>query len=226
MTSIHDALQRNRYPGRLLLLARTLDEALVAGYALTGRSTASRERRLERTGAGELAVLPTGAQQHDALRHYIAATSSDRWTVYGNGEQVGEVARRLEGGLAPAAALMDLVYEPDPPIFTPRITAVIDRRDGRAWLGSAYRPAAFREEADVAVVGAGTLARGDVLLLSTYDSDGHDVKTTAHHRDLTTTAPDAEAMLDELWTSLNPRYAIAATVFTPLDGTNGPIRHA
>jgi IMP cyclohydrolase len=76
MTSIHDALQRNRYPGRL------------------------------RTGAGELAVLPTGAQQHDALRHYIAATSSDRWTVYGNGEQVGEVARRLEEGLAPAAALM------------------------------------------------------------------------------------------------------------------------
>jgi hypothetical protein len=65
-----------------------------------------------------------------------------------------------------------------------------------------------------------------VLLLSTYDSDGHDVKTTAHHRDLTTTAPDAEAMLDELWTSLNPRYAIAATVFTPLDGTNGSIRHA
>jgi hypothetical protein len=75
-------------------------------------------------------------------------------------------------------------------------------------------------------VGAGTLARGDALLLSTYDSDGHDVKTTAHHCDLTTAAPDAEALFDELWASLNPRYAIAATVFNPLEGTNGPIRHS
>jgi IMP cyclohydrolase len=76
LTSIHDALRRNSYPGRLLLLARTLDDGLVAGYALTGRSTASRERRLEPTVAGELAVLPTRTGEHDALRHYIAATSS------------------------------------------------------------------------------------------------------------------------------------------------------
>jgi IMP cyclohydrolase len=226
MTSIHDALQRNRYPGRLLLLARTLDDRLAAGYALTGRSTASRERRLERTAAGELAVLPTRPGEHDALRHYIAATSSDRWTVYGNGEQVSDVARRLDGGLAPADALMDLSYEPDPPIFTPRITAVVDRREGRAWLGSAYRPAAFREEADVAVVGAGTLARGDVLLLSTYDSDGQDVRTISRHSDLTTTARHEGKLLDELWAALDPRYAIAATVFDPLRGTDGPIRHS
>jgi IMP cyclohydrolase len=70
------------------------------------------------------------------------------------------------------------------------------------------------------------LARGDVLLLSTYDSGGHDVKTTARHRDLTTGAPDAETLLDELWAALHPRYAIAATVFNPLRGTSGPIRHS
>ena len=152
MPSILEALRDNPYPGRLILLARTLNGELTGGYALTGRSEASRARRMELTASGELAVVPVGATSHDSLRHYVAATADERWTVYGNGEQVAEVAARLAKGLAPGSALEDLSYEPDPPICTPRITAVVDRAGHRAWFGAARRPEDERETADTTVL--------------------------------------------------------------------------
>jgi IMP cyclohydrolase len=43
-------------------------------------------------------------------------------------------------------------------------------------------------------------------LLSTYESDGTTVTTARHHLDLTTGAADAAALLDELWSALDPRF--------------------
>lgn len=226
MTSVQEALRNNPYPGRLILLARTLDGELAAGYALTGRSGSSRARRIEIIEAGDVAVVPVGSQSHDALRHYVAATADERWTVYGNGEQVAEVAGRLAKGLAPGSALEELGYEPDPPICTPRITAVVDRVGGRAWFGAARRPEGGRESADTAVLALGELAAGQAVMLSTYESDGERVSTARRHVDLSTSAPDAQALLAELWAALDPRFLVAATVFTPLNGVRGAIRHA
>ncbi|EKX61102.1 hypothetical protein Sipo8835_27110 [Streptomyces ipomoeae] len=226
MPSILEALRDNPYPGRLILLARTLNGELTAGYALTGRSEASRARRMELTASGELTVVPVGATGHDNLRHYVAATADERWTVYGNGEQVTEVAARLAKGLAPGSALEDLSYEPDPPIWTPRITAVVDRVGHRSWFGAARRPEDERESADTTVVAVGDLAPGQAVMLSTYQSDGDTVSTARRHLDLSTTAQDADALLADLWAALDPRFLVAATAFAPITGVQGPTRHA
>lgn len=226
MTSLLEALQSNPYPGRLVLLVRTLDGELVAGYALTGRSASSQARRIEPVNAGELAVVPVGPQSHDALRHYTAATADERWTVYGNGEQVAEVARRLAKGSEPGHALEELDYEPDPPIFTPRITAIVDRNSHGAWFGAARRPEGERESADVTVVALGQLGVGQGVLLTTYRSDGDHVESARRHLDVSTSAEDAEALLAELWVALDHRFLVAATVFAPLHGVCGSIRHA
>jgi hypothetical protein len=172
--------------------------------------------------------VPTTEREHDALRHYPAALAGERWTVWGNGEQVPQVAARLAAGQSPAAALDDLAYEPDPPIRTPRITAVVERRSGRAWLGAARRaPApARREGADVTVTALGALAPGDCVLLGTYRSDGVTVATSPRHLDLRTEAAGPEELLAELWEALPGRYAVAATAFAPRAGVGGPIRHA
>lgn len=217
MTDIATALRANRYPGRLLVLARTADGELVAGYALTGRSRSSKDREMVMAG-GRLVVRAIGDQGHDALRHYAAAQAGDGVTVFGNGSQVGEVHARLAGGAPPAVALDDLRYEPDPPIFTPRITAVVDQADGTAWLGAARRPAGRRESADITVTVVRDLAVGDAVLLSTYVSDGDTVRTAPHHLDLETTATDATALCAEIAWALDPRFAVAVTTFTPLDG--------
>ncbi|MFF5372463.1 IMP cyclohydrolase [Streptomyces sp. NPDC013187] len=226
MTTILEALRDNPYPGRLILLARTLNEELTAGYALTGRSEASRARRLEHTTSGELNVVPVGATGHDSLRHYSAATADERWAVYGNGEQVTEVAARLAKGLAPGSALEDLSYEPDPPIYTPRITAVVDRVGQRSWFGAARRPEGERESADTTVVALGNLAPGQAVVLSTYQSDGDTISTARRHLEVSTDAQDADALLEGLWAALDPRFVVAATAFAPITGVQGPTRHA
>lgn len=225
MTSLHDALTANPYPGRLIVLARTLDGDLAAAYALTGRSASSKARRLEPTPDGDLAAKPVGDQAHDVLRHYVAATADEQWTVYGNGVQIVEVAARLAKGAPPASALEELSYEPDPPIFTPRITAIVDRATGRAWFGAARRAGTESEAADTVAVRLGELEPGHAVLLTTYESDGQDVAVAQRHHHLRTTANDHEALLGELWAALDPRFRVAATTFDPLADVLGPTVH-
>ena len=82
-------------------------------------------------------MVARGDVDFDPLRHYIAATASPDWLVFGNGAQVSTVAERLAGGEQPSVALDGLEHEPDGPIFTDRITAVMQRPAGRlAVLGS------------------------------------------------------------------------------------------
>jgi IMP cyclohydrolase len=136
------------------------------------------------------------------------------------------VAQRLDGGQAPAAALAGLCYEPDSPIFTPRITAVVDRSNARAWLGAARHPVGLREGADNTIVELAEMTPGDGVLLSTYVSDGNTVKTSRSHHDLSVKAADDVELLDELWSALDERFRVAAVTFSPLSGTIAPIRHA
>ncbi|GAA4606533.1 IMP cyclohydrolase [Actinoplanes octamycinicus] len=225
MSDIGEALTVNRYPGRVLVLARTGDGELTGVYALTGRSPSSKARRIV-PGDAELRVEATGEHAHDRLRHYTAAHSDDRWTVFGNGEQVTTVFERLSAGAHPAVALDELDYEPDPPIWTPRITVVVDRRDGTAWLGAARRGGGRRESTDVTVTTLRDLAVGDVALLTTYTSDGTEVTTAPRVLDLTTTAATGDELLDLVWSALDPEFRVAAAQLSPRAGIAAVLRHA
>jgi hypothetical protein len=82
--SLRNLFQANRYPGRSVVWARTLDGAMCGGYVLTGHG-----------------------------------------------------ADRLLEGQPAAVALDGLDYEPDPPIFTPRITVIVDvSSPANAWFGA------------------------------------------------------------------------------------------
>jgi IMP cyclohydrolase len=225
VAELRDALRTNAYPGRVVLFARTIDGELAGGYALTGRSPESRARRIEVASPRELTVAPVGTGSFDMLRHYACARGGSDWTVFGNGDHVSDVYDRL-AEQPPPIALDDVTYEPDPPIHTARLTAVVHRASGRAWLGAARRSAGRRSSPDVSVIALRDLAPGDVVLLSTYQSDGETVATARTHHDLTTSAHTGDDLLTELWAALDPRFQVAATTFRPLAGVVGPIRHA
>lgn len=227
MRKIGEVVSENRYPGRGVVWARTRGGALCGGYFLTGRSAASKARVLRR-GDGELVVSPTGASAHDPLRHYAAARERGGWLVFGNGEQVGAVADRLEdaAGLPedagagraadPRQALDGLAYEPDPPIFTPRITVVVRRSSGRAWLGAARRARGGRTSADVMTLAVGELTAGDALVMTTYRSDGGEAVATAEpYAEARTAAAGRSDLLAEVWGALDPGLRVAAAAFVP-----------
>lgn len=225
MDQLHQVLAGNRYPGRGVLWARTLDGALCGGYFLTGRSAASKARVLRR-GDGELIVSPTGESEHDPLRHYVAAREHGGWLVFGNGEQVAVVADRLEEGQMPAEALDGLEYEPDPPIFTPRITVAADLRSGRgAWFGAARRSHGCRTAADVLMLAVRDLEAGDAVAMTTYRSNGQDIATGEPFLEARTGAADQDELLEEVWGALAPELRVAVAVFELGRLADAAIRH-
>ena len=216
MTTLAEILSENRYPGRGVLCARTLSGDVLGGYFLTGRSPASRNRALVPKD-GRLIVAPNQVTEKDALRHYTAAECAGDWLVFGNGEQVTIVAERLRSGAAPAASLADLEFEPDPPLLTSRITAVLSRSDGgrTAVFGAARASRGRRMTSNVMTLTARDLEPGDGVLLTTYQSDGRDVRTAPPYLEISVLATTGAELLREIWDSLAPEHRIAAAVLHP-----------
>jgi IMP cyclohydrolase len=203
----------NPYPGRGIACARTLDGAVVGCYFVTGRSAASRERDIRHTPTGELAVAAKQDVGFDPLRHYVAVTASPQWLVFGNGAQVSTVAERLAQGLPPTVALDELEHEPDDPIFTDRITAIMRRPSGSmAVLGAARRSAVGRPSSGIITMTVRDMEPGNVMLLTTYRSDGQIINGGQPFIEARCEARDGAALLDEVWDSLNPAYRVAAMV--------------
>ncbi|MFD4828434.1 IMP cyclohydrolase [Streptomyces uncialis] len=225
MDQVREVVAGNPYPGRGVLWARTLSGALCGGYFLTGRSAASKARAV-RPGEGELIVSPTGESEHDPLRHDVAARERGGWLVFGNGEQVALVSDRLQEARSPIEALSGLEYEPDPPIFTPRITVVTDLRAGReAWFGAARRSQGARSAADVLTLTVRDLEPGDAVLMTTYRSDGQVVATGEPFLEARTEAGDQDELLEELWGALPPELRVAVAVFEPGRLADAAVRH-
>ncbi|MGZ5452704.1 MAG: IMP cyclohydrolase [Candidatus Aminicenantales bacterium] len=121
------------YPGRLIVIGAAPDGGrAVIIYAITGRSPSSQARRLVLRDGG-IWVEPTDEatlkQGHVDLLVYPAVLLSRAGLAVSNGKQTTDVRDRLAPGAGPvpalAAALASWDFEPDAPIFTPRISGCL-----------------------------------------------------------------------------------------------------
>jgi IMP cyclohydrolase len=168
-------------------------------YFLTGRSAASRERRL-RYSVDRLVVEATGPALADDLRHYSCTRSSASGVVVGNGDHVDVLAAAQEVN----RVIEEIDPEPDAPIFTPRIAVVMS--DG----GAATEVVAVRRVGHQIVrqVQQVTLGAGQGLRLHTYGGTTQDIEIDAVPRSF-----EAEVDVDQLaatiWSGLVPTLRVA-----------------
>ena len=125
-------LARRNYPGRIIIIGKdNVGENIVVIYALTGRSPSSQARMLSREG-DTLWVRPI---EEEILRQgriellvYPAICLSQGIAV-SNGKQSLDIKSRLAHSQNPSeiltSALSNWDYEPDPPIYTPRISGCV-----------------------------------------------------------------------------------------------------
>lgn len=210
---LDDALAARPYPGRGLVVAQ-LGERLAIVYFLTGRSEASRRRKLLRDPDGAISVVATAGVGADPLRHYRAAQRSPDLTVVGNGDHVEDVYRGLRSGLAVSDVLASQAAEPDPPIWTPRIWVACRPR-----LPIQLALARNRSDHDGVrtLWSISGLQPGEAVLLTTYQGDPDKVEPSTSPVETTTAAADHEQLLQGIWDALAPDLRVAAVVIDPAD---------
>ncbi len=211
------------YPGRGLLLHRDGSGRLGWVYFVTGRSDASR-RRTVRSAGDALLVVPTGeVRPHDALRHYACARLAGDRLVVGNGDHVDAVARCLEEGTDVGGLVASLEPEPDPPLCTPRLCAVVGGGaggGGGAVGGGAVGGGAVGGGATVvtvhraegrAVRRAAPVARRRAwaTLVTTYDGSRARPRGVARMQEYPEARP-FDAVVDDLWGSLEGDLRVLA----------------
>ncbi len=190
------------YPGRGIVLYRRRDGDVCWLYFVTGRSALSKQRRFVQHN-GSLLVAPSEpSAAHDDLRHYacVTKTAGVGQIMVGNGDHVSSIARSLERGSPLREAVATLEPEPDPPINTPRIAAVIDDHNARIVT---VRQMAGRTERLVESV---TLEPEEGLLLYTYS--GNDDLPVGSAPQLRFHIQTPQPVPKLVWQALNPDYRV------------------
>lgn len=129
------------YIGRIVSVALTRDGRLCAAYRVSSRSFPNRTAVVKQD---KVSIIPKAGFETDVQKNpYIAyncvrLVRKGEVAVVTNGSQTDSIAEKIDAGMSPrdALALSSLVldYEKDD-YSTPRISGVVDKRDGGSgWL--------------------------------------------------------------------------------------------
>lgn len=213
--SLTDLKKRLReYPGRgLFAFLEPVSESICFGYFVTGRSQASRQRSAIWDGSLLSVASDSPGTKHDPLRHYAAAIAHPESFMIGNGAQVAEMSRELGAGSTFATSGANLRFEPDSPIFTPRITLSINSKLALEFIS--HR--ACRHRTDVwperryYLVNRATA--GQLYLMTTYHGSVDRPLGSGSLESYSVDSTDGADVASQLWDSLAPQRRVLMAVF-------------
>ena len=194
-------------------------KALIA-YWIMGRSANSRNRVFEAIPGGIRTVAADPAKLEDPhLIIYNAVLTPRETTVVTNGDQTDTIVHFMNENLFPGysfeAALATRTYEDDAPNFTPRISGVMDMRNG------AYKLSIVKScEGNAASVQRQTFdypqpVAGEGHFISTYLKNGAPIPSYAGEpMRVTIDENDGAEFAGKLWESLNEDNKVSLFVRT------------
>ena len=195
----------DRYTGRGLIAGRSADgESWLQIYWLSGRSDNSRNRVLvEEEGQIRTVTADSSKQVDGTYTLYTALCSLEGAHIVGNGDQVTTVAEALGSGGSFEQALRTRSVEEDPPIWTPRITAILSGDDLR-FCKIARNGHAFFE--------AAPLERGAGMCMHTYTGDGDPIRRFRGDPYRVRLTGSPEELAKSSWERLDPILKVALVV--------------
>ena len=211
-----DGFPTDRYSGRGLIVGRSPDgQTWFQLYWVGGRSENSRNRVLvEQDGEIHTITADHSRQVDGTFTLYTALCSVGDAHIVGNGDQVTTVVRALEAGGSFEEALRSRSVEDDPPIWTPRITALLSGESVRlSRIGRTGH--AFFE--------AAPLAPGEGLCMHTYRGDGNPIVVFAEDPYPVRLSGVAEELARNAWDLLDPDLRVGLVVKEI--GPGGSFRH-
>ena len=131
--NLKEELSGNTYPGRGIVIGKTPDGTkAVTAYFIMGRSSNSRNRVFVTEGSGIRTEAYDPSKLEDpSLIIYAPVRVLNEYTIVTNGDQTDTIYDGMALGQTFEQSLRVREYEPDGPNFTPRISGIMQIKDGQ-----------------------------------------------------------------------------------------------
>ena len=206
MLSIEKELQGNSYPGRGIIIGKSADGTkAVTAYFIMGRSENSRNRVFVEEGEGiRTQAFDPSKMVDPSLIIYAPVRVLGDTTIVTNGDQTDTVYDQMLAGKTFEESLRIREFEPDAPNYTPRISGIIERKDGYQYALSILKSADGNPDSCHRYTYAYEKpVPGEGHFIHTYMHDGNPLPSFEGEPKLIAIPDDMDAFADSLWNSLN-----------------------
>ena len=207
-------LSTNSYPGRGIIIGKSADgKSAVTAYFIMGRSVNSRNRVFVEEGQGiRTQAFDPSKMKDPSLIIYAPVRVLGDVTIVANGDQSDTIYDFMSEGKTFEDALRSCSFEPDGPIFTPRISGIVKPNgDYRLSIlksadGDPSCNHRFFYEYDAPIAGTGHF-------IHTYQENLDPLPSfEGEPRKVIINAPDAQSWAQEIWTNLNADHKVSLFV--------------
>ncbi len=209
-----DRLKGSTYPGRGIVIGLTPNgEHFTQIYWIMGRSSSSRNRVFLHEGSAVVTAPVDKSQEVDPLTlYYPVKVIGDRHIVT-NGDQTDTILESLEQGGSFESALETRTFEPDGPIFTPRISGITDLDDSYAYKLSVLKTVDHNPEFGVRQYFSYEAGiRGVGHCITTYLDDGDPPPSFSGEPFCVKLFDDLDQNLESFWEILNQANKVSMLV--------------
>ncbi len=214
--SLKRELGATTYPGRGIVIGRSADGAkAVTAYFIMGRSENSRNRVFVEDGEGiRTQAYDPGKLSDPSLIIYAPVRVLGNRTIVTNGDQTDTIYEMMQSGKTFEQSLRTREFEPDAPNYTPRISGLLNVKEGAfhykmSILKSNHgNPAAccrytFDYQNPVA---------GEGHFIHTYMGDGNPLPSFEGEPTLVDIEGDIDTFTQTVWNSLNEENKVSLFV--------------
>jgi len=214
--NVAEYLRANSYPGRGIIVGKTPDSThAVTAYFIMGRSVNSRNRVFKWAGDDHLIT-----KAHDpalltdpSLVIYSPLRKFGDKLIVTNGDQTDTILEFLGRGEDFASALHTRTFEPDPPNWTPRISAMLHFGDELRYEMSVLKSVDEAGSAASKMFYSYPAKAGSGHFIHTYSADdGKRLHPFEGHPIPVATENCPEKFAESLWTSLDSENKVSLLV--------------
>lgn len=216
MLSLENELKGNSYPGRGIVLGKTLDgKKAVAAYFIMGRSANSRNRIFVEDGEGiRTQAFDESKLEDPSLIIYAPVRVLGNKTIVTNGDQTDTIYEGMDKQMTFEQSLRCREFEPDAPNYTPRISGIMHIENGKYnYAMSILKSSDGSPEACNRFTFAyeNPLA-GEGHFIHTYKGDGNPLPSFEGEPKRVAVPDDMDAFASLLWNSLNEENKVSLFV--------------
>lgn len=204
---ISNILKANSYPGRGILIGCSEDgRSVVTAYFIMGRSVNSRNRIFVEQEEGiRTQAFDESKLSDPSLIIYAPVRVLDSKTIVTNGDQTDTVYEMIAEGKTFEEALRTREFEPDEPNYTPRISGIIDVKDGKySFVMSILKSDEGNPEYCIRnTFEYSGCPAGEGRFIHTYEGDGNPLPSFEGEPEKAAISGNIDEFTDIIWNSLN-----------------------